>query len=211
MILFILKEFLRNILHKFLLSKFRYKWKVINKHNHTIPTNIFNLKDIEIGKYTYGPICVLRWNTENEGLYIGSYCSIASDVKFILGGNHNLFSISTYPINFKIFKENKDTISKGPIIVEDDVWIGTGCIILSGITIGKGSVIAAGSIVTKNVEPYSIIGGNPAKIIRKRFDQDIVDLLLKHQMKNWDKNYFLKHKELFNKTEVNINDIIKLV
>lgn len=203
MIIFVIKFFLKKIKRNYALAKFRFKWRTVNSHNSTVPINVFKLDGIKIGKYSYGPIHVLRWNTENEGLSIGNFCSIASGVKFILGGNHIITGLSTFPIDFKILGNGKDTISKGPIIIEDDVWIGTDVLVLSGITIGKGSVIAAGSVVTKNVQPYSIVGGNPAKIIKMRFNDDLIESLKNYDMEKWDEEFLRKNRDIFIKQDIN--------
>lgn len=138
------------------------------------PANTFSVKRIAfIGKHSYGPISVFSWEGE-ERLHIGSFVSIASDCLFLLGGNHNLYRASTYPfhIDFDSFPK-VESLSKGNIVIKDDVWIGTGSMILSGVTVGQGAVIAACSVVTKDVKPYSVVGGNPAKLIKYRFDEEL--------------------------------------
>lgn len=173
-ILKILYKFLHRFYHYYQLFGKQIKWRRRNKHNHTSVENIFDFDDITVGKHTYGPLTVMRWGSENEKLVIGNYCSIASGVKFILGGNHKISTLSTYPWEF-FFDEGKLAAqSKGPIIIEDDVWIGTDVIILSGLTIGKGSVISAGSVVTKDVPSYSVIGGVPAEVLKKRFTDSVI-------------------------------------
>lgn len=210
MVVYIVKFYLSQLLQIYRLAKFRYNWKRINNHNYTIPVNCFDLTNIKIGLNTYGPIHVLRWNMKNEGLNIGSFCSIASNVKFILGGNHNLYGLTTYPVSFKLLGGEKDTLSNGPIVIKDDVWIGTDVIILSGLTIGQGAVIAAGSIVTKDVEPYSIVGGNPAMLIKKRFDNDVIDKLLKVDVSKWSLDYIESHENVFCSWRINMKLIKEL-
>ncbi|MDE6350288.1 MAG: antibiotic acetyltransferase, partial [Treponemataceae bacterium] len=90
-----------------------------------------------------------------------------------LGGEHNLDTISTYPFKVKVFGAEREAGSKGDIVVKDDVWIGQNAIVCSGVTIGQGAVVAAGAVVTKNVEPYAIVGGNPAKFIKWRLDENL--------------------------------------
>ncbi len=207
MLLYIIKYFLSTIYHKYKLAKFRFSWIQNNKQNKTIPVNVFDPKNITVGRYTYGPIDVLRWGSDNEGLQVGNFCSIASGVKFILGGNHNIKGISTFPLEFHVLNGKEGTLSKGPIVIEDNVWIGTDSIILSGVTIGTGSVIAAGSVVSKNVEPYSIVGGNPAKLIKKRFNDEIINHLEGIDTSLWDKEYISRNKDILLNT---IEDIYKL-
>ncbi len=157
---------------------FRIKFRLLNKHNYVIPENVFPIEKVKIGKYSYGPLTVYAWGTESEELRIGNFVSIATGVKFILGGNHRLDTISTYPFK-KIFMGYKiESLSKGPIVVEDDVWIGTDSLILSNVRIGKGAVIGAGSVVSKDVPPYAIVVGNPARVVRYRFSEDLINKLV---------------------------------
>lgn len=157
---------------------FRKRYRKLNSHNFTKIMNYCDLSKVVVGKKTYGEIHVTDFSPSDTKLYIGSYCSIAPNVRFLLGGEHQLYSVSTYPFKVLCFGESREAGSKGDIVVKDDVWIGEGAIICSGVTIGQGAVIAAGSVVTKNVEPYSIVGGNPAKILKWRFDQSIRDRLI---------------------------------
>lgn len=147
---------------------------------------------MEVGKYTYGhnEINVMSWGSKSN-LMIGSFCSIASETKIFLGGNHRTDFFTTFPFGHiyeDIFTSNnkiEHPISNGDVIIGNDVWIGYNSTIMSGIKIGDGSVIAAGSVVVKDVEPYTIVGGNPAKFIKKRFDDEIIDLLLKLKWWEW--------------------------
>ena len=185
-------------------ESFRFKlyvrsWRKKNQHNKVYPVNKFNINKVKVGCHSYGPITVKLWGAENEKLIIGDYCSISEGVKFILGGNHYIKELSNF--SFKYFFEDATLTleSKGPIIVEDGVWIGTDAIILSGVTLGKGSIVAAGSIVTKDVSPYSIVGGNPAKFIKNRFSDTMIEELI--NMKHYqaiDKPFYIKNKHLLN-------------
>lgn len=158
--------------------KFRKKWRFLNMHNETTAECIFNLNLVSVGKKTYGGINVLTFN-EISKLRVGNYCSIGPDVIFIVSADHFVHNISTYPFKVKILNERFEGISKGDIIVDDDVWIGYGATILSGVHIHQGAVIAAGAVVTKDVPPYAIVGGAPANIIKYRFDEKIIEKLLK--------------------------------
>jgi acetyltransferase-like isoleucine patch superfamily enzyme len=145
------------------------------------------------GKYSYGieHINIRSWG-EGACLFIGSFCSIADDQTVFLGGNHRTDWTSTFPFGH-IFNEefpageingHGHPATKGHVIIENDVWIGSGCTIMSGIRIGSGSILAANSVVVKDVKPYTIVGGNPAKTIKERFPQHTITQLL--EMKWWD-------------------------
>jgi virginiamycin A acetyltransferase len=154
------------------------------------------------------PLC------NKERLVIGKYCSIACGVKFMLtGGNHTLKSLSTYP--FLVFPDEwgldgmKDTWkawdNRGDIIIGNDVWIGYEAIITQGVTIGDGAIIGTRALITKDVAPYTIVGGVPAKPIKRRFDDKTIEKLLKIQWWNWPEE---KVKENLNKiTTGDINGI----
>ena len=124
---------------------------------------------VEVGKASYGDLNIISF-ANNAKLIIGTFVSIAQEVSFILDAEHYTNHLSTYPFKVKYLGiEKQEAFSKGNIVVEDDVWIGYGAIIMSGVTIANGCIIAAGSIVTKDTEPYSIYAGNPAKKVKDRF------------------------------------------
>ncbi len=144
-----------------------------------------------IGKYTYGAPIVKDWH-QGSTLRIGDFCSIAENVTILLGGNHPIDWVSSFPFG-AIFKEFKgrcarypEKMTKGDVIIGNDVWIGLNSTILSGITIGDGAIIAANAVVTKNVEPYAIVGGNPAKILKKRFSDEAISKLITIKWWNWE-------------------------
>ncbi len=124
-----------------------------------------------------------------DKLIIGKFCQIATGVRFVMNGsNHSMQGISTYP--FKVFgKSWKDAsmevVSKGDTIIGNDVWIGNSVTIMQGIKIGDGAIIGTNALVTKDIAPYTIVGGNPAALIRKRFDEHQIDLLLKAKWWDW--------------------------
>lgn len=171
-----LKDIIKSKIEFIILKK---QWRDRNKHNFTSITKTFDIEKVSVGKMSYGPLEVYDWGSDNEKLSIGNYVSIASGVKFILGGNHYYNTFSTYPFKVMCLGEEREAYSNGPIVINDDVWIATDSIILSGVNVGKGAVIAAGSVVVKDVPPYSIVGGNPAKVIKYRFEQNIIDKLMK--------------------------------
>ncbi|MFL6466528.1 MAG: CatB-related O-acetyltransferase [Pyrinomonadaceae bacterium] len=142
----------------------------------------------EIGDWTYGTPQIYRWNDDTK-LRIGKFCSIAAEVMIILGGEHRLDWVTTYPFNVVFERASQFTghpAAKGDINIGNDVWIGTRSTILSGVKIGDGAVIAAGSLVTRSVDPYSIVGGNPARHIRFRFDSKTIEALGEIAWWNWN-------------------------
>ena len=166
---------IRKILLRLFSDPFAREWKRRNKHNFTLPANHFKIDAVKVGKGTYGKLNVVSRDYQNVKLVIGNYCSIADGVKFLLSGNHQYDIFSTYPYELLILNNKKAGIAipKGDILIGDDVWIGANAIICSGIHIGQGAIIAAGAVVTKDVEPYAIVGGSPAKIIKYRFNENI--------------------------------------
>lgn len=132
---------------------------------------------------------IFRENFIFDKLEIGKFCSIGSGASFILAGNqgHNHKWISAYPFSQEIFPNAKDGFeTKGDTIIGNDVWIGTEAIIMPGIKIGDGSVIGTRAVVTKDVEPYTVVGGNPAKVIKKRFSDEDIEKLLEIKWWSWD-------------------------
>lgn len=172
---------------------FRIKWRKLNKYNDTYATDFFDINQVSVGKYTYGGLRVLTYNKDNK-LSIGNYCSIGPDVVFMLSADHYISHISTFAFKVKVLNENLEGVSKGDIIVDDDVWIGYGATIMSGVHIGQGAVVAAGAVVTKDVPPYAIVGGVPAKVIKYRFDPEMIEELLKVDFSKLSKEKIEEHK-----------------
>jgi virginiamycin A acetyltransferase len=164
--------------------------------------NIITNPNIIVGDYTYYDDFENVNNFEKnvkyhfdfigDKLIIGKFCMIASDVKFIMNGaNHLTKSISSFPFaifgqDWKNAMEGKAYPTKGNTEIGNDVWIGFNSTIMPGIKIGDGAIIATNSTVTKNVEPYAIIGGNPAKEIKKRFTKEKIETLLEIKWWNWE-------------------------
>ncbi len=138
---------------------------------------------------------------------IGSYCAIGKDVKLILNNHETSFASMQYSFYKKYFNKSpfKKTKPDFSIIIGSDVWIGDSVIILPNVTIGHGAVIGAGSIVTKNIEPFTVVAGNPAKEIKKRFNENIIDELLKSEWWNWDLSEIKENEEFFFKNLNNHN------
>lgn len=169
---------LKKIFHYISLLKFKILWRNLNNSNYTVAGNIFPINLVRVGSNSYGVVNVRYWKHPKEGLSIGAYVSIAENVIFILGGNHTTTGYMTYPLHtMRGCYTSDDSYSKGPIVIEDDVWIGFGSIILSGVTIGRSSVIAAGSIVTKSFPAFSVIAGNPARLIKRRLSDEQISLI----------------------------------
>ena len=163
---------------------------------------------VEIGKYTYGitddniiwdsEACGYNSEKKQPKLIVGNYCSVGVNSKFFLGGNHRHDWVTTYPFQVKYLHNNtfdtlKDDIdgyplSNGDIIIGNDVWFGENVTVMSGIKIGDGAVIGTNSTVVKNVEPYNIVGGHPAKHIKYRFNDEIVKKLLNIKWWNVDES-----------------------
>ncbi len=162
--------------------------------------NVVKHPNISVGDYTYyddfEDVANFQRNVKylfefsQDKLIIGKFCMIASDVTFIMnGGNHLTDAVTTYP--FAIFGEDwkgamdgKQYPNKGDLVIGNDVWIGYNATLMAGVTIGDGAIIATNATVTRDVAPYTIVGGNPAKEIRKRFADAEIDRLL--ELRWWD-------------------------
>ena len=182
----------KKILEKIAFLAFNRNWRNTNKHNTTAPINKFPISSVSVGKETYGGIYFITLDDQHK-LMVGSYCSIAPNVVFLLSADHYSNHISSFPFKVKIIGEAVEGVSKGDIIVDDDVWIGYGATIMSGVHIGQGAVVAAGAVVTKDVPPYAIVGGVPAKVIKYRFEPEMIEELLKIDYSKLTKEDIEKH------------------
>ena len=182
-----------NELYSYLMfERKKRQWRKKNPHNSTyLIQNGSPIGEVKVGNHTYGGLNVL--NCTNNKLVIGSYCSIAKQTAFILGVDHRMGSVSTYPFKKLMLHGEQEAISKGDIIIGDDVWIGYGAIILSGVHIGQGAAIAAGAVVSKDVPPYAIVGGVPAKIIKYRFSEPVCRQLERIDFSKIDDEFVEKH------------------
>lgn len=151
-----------------------------------VKTKIYSIgkSKVRIGVYSYGfeNVEIREWG-EGADLTIGAFCSLADNVHIFLGGNHRVDWVTTFPFGPDFasphwFVNVGHPATKGSVEIGNDVWIGSGATILSGLTVGDGAVVAANSTVTKSIGPYEIWGGNPAKLIRLRFEPEIVEKLL---------------------------------
>ncbi len=170
--------------------------------------NVITESGIEIGDYTmYNDFVndprdfeknnvLYRYPINGDKLKVGKFCSIACGAKFLFtSANHTMHSISTYPFPLFFEEWGLDVTNitsawdnKGDIVIGNDVWIGYEAIVLSGVTIGDGAIIGTRAVVTKDVPPYTIVGGIPAKPIRKRFSDEVISKLLELQWWNWPEN-----------------------
>ncbi len=141
-----------------------------------------------IGKWTYGNPRIRSWG-EGATLQIGAFCSIAEGVKIFLGGEHRIEWATTFP--FSVLWESARHIkghpkTKGDVIIGNDVWLGADSVILSGVTIGDGAVVGARSVITNDIPPYAIVAGNPARMVKKRFDDPTIGRLLDVRWWEWE-------------------------
>lgn len=188
-----------------------------NFPNKNIPSlcfikNVITRKNILVGDYTYyddvngadkfEEHVTHHYEFLGDKLIIGKFCAIAKGVEFIMNGaNHRMCSVTTYPFNImgngweKVTPNFNELPYKGDTIIGNDVWIGQNVTFLPGVKVGDGAIIAANSVVSKDVPPYHIVGGNPIKIIKKRFDDELIEYLL--NLKWWDWN----PQKIFNNLE----------
>ena len=175
--------------------------------------NVITRPNIEIGDYTYyddtngadkfEEHVTHHYEFLGDKLIIGKFCQIASGIKIIMNGaNHRMNSITTYPFNImgngweKVTPKLEDLPFKGDTIIGNDVWIGQNVTILPGVHIGDGAIIGANSVVTKDIPAYHIAGGNPCKIIRKRFDEELINYLEEIKWWDWEDEKIFKNLEI---------------
>lgn len=170
------------------------------------------MKGSSVGRYTY-----IGANTDVENAEIGSFCSISDHCRIGMGG-HNANQISTSPLFTEAVNGTKyhwvdQDVNPAPVkkvVIGSDVLIGSHSLILGGVTVGHGSIIGAGAVVTKNVPAYSIVGGVPARVIRFRFSQDIIDYLLNIKWWEMEDCQLKRHIDLFQKDTVDMSTLLSL-
>ncbi|WP_106449627.1 Vat family streptogramin A O-acetyltransferase [Trichococcus alkaliphilus] len=175
--------------------------------------NVITRPTIKVGDYTYyddneSPEDFEKHVTHHydfigDELIIGKFCALGKGIEFIMNGaNHRMNSVTTYPFNIfgngweKATPDLDDLPLKGDTIIGNDVWFGQNVTVMPGVHIGDGSIIAANSTVTSDIPPYSVAGGNPCRLIKKRFDDDLIEYLLYLEWWNWDS------EKIFNNLEI---------
>lgn len=205
-------QFLIRIIRIFLWRVLGFKYDDVTFSNSKakIVNNLRATRWVTVGDRSYDNGAKAYRSSEKETLIIGKYCSIAEDVQFLCGGGrHNPKFVSTYPLIDNLYND-KDPVtingetyslkdwdiklsnSRGPIVVGNDVWIGYHAIIQSGVTIGNGAIIMAGAVVTKDVPPYSIVGGVPGKVTNYRFDEATIEKIQSIAWWNWPESVIRK-------------------
>lgn len=205
---------LRSLIRIYLKNKFKKNWRKLNQHNDTVAGDrFFSFDKVKVGKSSYGVLLIQTMNLDaGATVEIGNYVSIAPGVQFLLDVNHQMDTITTFPFYSRLIESNvKDAYGKGKTIVEDEVWIGTNAIIMPGVHIAKGAIIAAGSVVTKAVPAYSIYGGNPARLIRLRFEQNVIDELMKVDFTKYSDTRMREHIEMIYSKISNPEDVFRII
>lgn len=169
------------------------------------------IKGSKVGAYTY-----ISANTDVENAEIGKFCSISDHCRLGMGG-HNTNQISTSPIftevhngtKFQWISENTNDVPLKKVIVGNDVLVGSHALVLGGVSIGNGAVVAAGAVVIKDVPPYAVVGGVPAKVIKYRFSQEIIDRLQEMQWWDWTEEKLKNNMELFQREDLTLEDLVE--
>lgn len=189
--------------------------------------NVITRPNIMVGDYTYydddqGPEkfedhVTHHYEFLGDKLIIGKFCAIAKGVEFVMNGaNHRMSSVTTYPFNIMgngweiAMPSLADLPFKGDTVVGNDVWIGQNVTVMPGVHIGDGAVIAANSVVVKDVPPYHIVGGNPGKIIKKRFSDDLIDYLLDLKWWDWPAEKLFRNLDVLCSSELERIKAVKL-
>jgi len=167
-----------------------------------------NYSSYKIGRGSFGTPRIEKWKINCGTLEIGNFCSIARNVTIFLGGDHHTEWVTTSVVSDYLgIRGYPQVRTDGNVIIGNDVWIGTEAFILSGLKIGDGAVIGARAVVAKDVPPYSVVVGNPARVVKKRFSEDIINKLLKIEWWKWDDEKIKENIHLI--MSPNIEEFIK--
>jgi acetyltransferase-like isoleucine patch superfamily enzyme len=162
---------------------------------------------LEMGRYSYETPRLLYFGANSTPVTIGRYSSVHHTVEIFLGGLHRPEFVSTYGFRIKFglpgANDDGQPWSKGPVAIGNDTWVGWRVLVMTGLTIGDGAVVAAGAVVTKDVAPYTIVGGNPARLIKPRFDQAHIDGLLRIRWWDWSDDKVVAHVDQLSSVDVN--------
>ena len=175
--------------------------------------NIITRPNITVGEYTYyddingaekfEEHVTHHYEFLGDKLIIGKFCAIAKGIEFVMNGaNHRMNSVTTYPFNImgrgweKCAPASKDLPYKGDTVIENDVWLGQNVTVMPGVHIGDGAIIAANSVVAKDVPAYCVAGGNPCRVIRQRFDEELTEYLLKLRWWDWEPDKISRSMEV---------------
>jgi virginiamycin A acetyltransferase len=201
------------------------KYPLTNVERLGFLKNFINSPNVVVGDYTYyddqdglddftNKNVLYHFDFVGDKLIIGKFCQIATGVKFIMNGaNHGQQGFTTYP--FKIFGHEFADLpllsdNKGDTIIGNDVWIGNDVTFMPGVKVGDGAIIASKSVVTKDVAPYTVVGGNPAKLIRQRFSDEVIAKLLEVQWWNWSIDKIAQNGQyLLNASVENLDRLLK--
>jgi len=197
-----------------MLKKIIHKFYTLIKGESSFTRDILKERQFKIGEFTYGHPIILEFGNDGK-LVIGKFCSIAAGVKIFLGGNHRIDWISTYP--FSAWKNQfpgavnieGHPATRGNVVIGNDVWLGHSSTIMSGVSIADGAVVGANAVITKDIGPYEIWAGNPARLIRKRFSDLHINMLL--ETKWWELEKFKIDFLVQNLMSENIEDFIEKV
>lgn len=158
----------------------------LGRPKEIILTKRNDLAPYDIGRWSYGGLRVPQYRVSGN-LSIGSFCSFAANTMILLGGDHNPRHVSTFPFGVLMggVPAAAHASTRGDVVIGNDVWVGLNATILSGVTIGDGAVIGANSLVARDIPPYAIAAGNPARVVRMRFPQEVIDELMKVAWWTW--------------------------
>ena len=185
-------------------NKLRQKYEARRARHYVAP--FVTQPRVTVGRYTWGEPVIPVFAGSEVTLEIGSFCSIAANVTLLLGAGHDTAWVSTWPIR-EVFglpdQYEQHPIYRGPTAIGNDVWIGRDAVILDGITIGHGAVIGARAVVTKDVRPYAVVGGVPARENRRRFTDEQVDALLEIAWWDWPIEKIIREADALNGADIN--------